>query len=77
MPKTAKDLIYALADKVGGKKGQRMRAALEKPPLKGLKAWDEIMTDEEFSSQFGKMGNALIAKRKSRLESPGTWGQSN
>jgi hypothetical protein len=77
MPKPKKDLVYALAERIGGEKGERMRATWEKPPLKGLKAWDEIMTDEDFAAKLEMIGDDFAAKGEIHSEPPGTWGQSN
>jgi hypothetical protein len=54
MPKTKKDVLLALADKIGGERAERIRAFFETPLLKDLKVWNEMLSDEEFESQLKK-----------------------
>ena len=81
MPKTKKDLIIALADKVGGERGQRMREAFGSTMLKDLKAWDEVLSDEEFATQLKTLeqmaGGAPLFKKGGEAGQPGTWGLPN
>lgn len=60
MPKTKKDLILAYADKIGGSHGAKIRAVLESPALTNLKAWNEIMSEEEFGLQLNKLERGMI-----------------
>ena len=78
MPKTKRDLIFTLADRIGGERGRRMKAAFETPLLKDLKAWDEIVNDEEFESQLKRLGQnvgkAVDLKELGWPDSPESWG---
>jgi flagellar motility protein MotE (MotC chaperone) len=80
MPKTKRELLHQLADKLGGEQAERMRAALKKKsPFDDL--LDRPMSDEEFASQLQKAEHDLpkvLAKMKSAdWGKPGTWGLPN
>jgi len=78
MPKTKKDMLLALADKIGGERAERIRASFETPLLKDLKAWDEILSDEEFESQLKKtelgLKKAVLLNRRGWPGDPAVWG---
>jgi hypothetical protein len=74
MPKTKKDLLYAISGKIGGEQGRRMRTALEKPLIKDLKSLNAVMTDEDFTVQLEEMGSALASAGIIDFGPPGTWG---
>jgi hypothetical protein len=80
MPKTKRDLLHALADRIGGAHGERLRAALAKKNLLD-DIIDRPMSDEEFTSQLEKLARELpaaFAKMKDvEWEKPGTWGLAN
>jgi hypothetical protein len=51
MPKTERDLMYAIADKIGGARGKRMREKLgKKMPFDHL--LEKPLSDEEFATQL-------------------------
>jgi hypothetical protein len=68
MQKTGRDLLGQLSERLGGPKGLRLRAALEKPLLRDLKALDEPLADAEFSERLEKMANPGPS---------GSWGMPN
>ena len=78
MPKTKKDVILALADKIGGERAERIRAAFETPLLKDLKAWNEILSEEEFESQLKKteigLKKAALLNQRDWPGDPASWG---
>jgi hypothetical protein len=78
MPKTKKDVLLALADKIGGERAERIRASFETPLLKGLKAWNEILSEEEFESQLKKteigLKKAALLNRPECPGDPASWG---
>jgi len=66
MPKTQKDLMLALLDKMagGGPQGAMMRASFEQqllPTLKKSQKWDEVISDDEFDRQLTAMEKELPA----------------
>ncbi len=79
MPKTRRDLLYAIADKIGGERGKRMREAVRKTGFPEL--LDRPMTDEEFATQLinAERDLPMILANLEKLppESPGTWGFPN
>jgi hypothetical protein len=80
MPKTKRDLIYALAEKVGGDQGQRMREVIESSLFKDLKQLDIPLSDEEYTGESKKMENFpefLARLKQMRSEKPGSWGLPN
>ena len=51
MPKTKRDLLYVVVDKIGGKHGERMRSALKKKtPFDDI--MDRPMSNEAFASEL-------------------------
>lgn len=79
MAKTKKQLIQDYAEKLGGERGEKIRTALEGPLLKGLKMWDEQMSDEQFEVQWGRIERASAKlddlEKKGWPGAPdGTWG---
>ena len=78
MPKTKKDVILALADKIGGERAERIRATFETSPLKDLKKWHEILSDEEFESQVKKaeigLKKAALLNQRDWPGDPASWG---
>ena len=77
MPKTKRELILTLSDKIGGERGQRMRTAFEGSFLKDLKAWDTVLSDEDFDTQLKKLERAVFLKINGELQNPGSWGLPN
>lgn len=81
MAKTKRDLIHALAEKIGGPRGERMRAVLARPEFGDLLAWDEELTEEAFASQLATMTTTLRELKASGHASdaglPGSWGLAN
>jgi len=81
MTKTKRDLIQAVSEKIGGEQGQRMRAAFEKPFLKDLKAWDQVLSEEEFESQLKQLEQnikkAAFLKSGGSFDNPESWGLLN
>jgi hypothetical protein len=80
MPKTKRDLLYAVADKIVGERGERMRSALKKKtPFDDI--IDRPMSDEAFDAEKKKLESelpqAFEKMNKVDWEKPGTWGQSN
>jgi hypothetical protein len=90
MPKTEKDLLHAVAKKVGGERGKRMLKKLGKkvpPPFDRL--LDRALSDEEFAAQLKKAEDEirqngrfsdlplLFTEIEGIGEKPGTWGQLN
>lgn len=79
MPKTKKDLLCAIANKIGGERGKCMRDALRKTmPFKGL--LELPISDKEFTSELNKTESNLL-KAFARLEQAprektGSWGFS-
>jgi hypothetical protein len=66
MPKTTKDLLLALADKIGGEEAERVRAAIQNKKLTGAVV-DRPISDVEFEAQLSKMAQnlpKLLAKMK-------------
>jgi hypothetical protein len=57
MPNTGRDLLKEASDRIGGAKGQKLRAALDKPLVKGMKALDDAMTDAEYAQRLEKVVN--------------------
>jgi hypothetical protein len=52
MPKTKRDLYNAIADKIGGERGKRMRECFQQSPFKDL--LNEEISDEDFASHLKK-----------------------
>lgn len=80
MPKTKRDLIHALADRIGGEDGDRMRAALQKQsPFDDI--IDRPIAEEDFASLLEEMDRNWKAARakmkKVDWERPGSWGLPN
>ncbi len=79
MPKTRRDLLLAIADKIGGERARRMREAVRQarydPHL------ERPISDEEFASQLEKaerdLPTALASFENLGPEDPGTWGFPN
>lgn len=64
MPKTRRDLYSAIADIVGGKRGKRMRASLEKAPITDPLLAQPV-SDERFEAELLKL------EKMSKHERPG------
>lgn len=82
MAKTRRDLLIAIAKKVGGERGRRMREALEQCDFSGL--LDRPITDQEFAQQLKNAERELPGVLASNAddqtpgrEEPGTWGFPN
>ena len=54
MPKTKRDLLYAVADKIGGETGEKMRARLQTKTIID-DILDRSMSDEDLDAQLRKM----------------------
>ena len=50
MAKTRRDLLYAIAERLGGERGRRMRDAIKHSAFADL--LDRTMTDEEYATQL-------------------------
>jgi hypothetical protein len=58
MPKTRRDILYALADRFGGKQADDLRAFLsKKSPCDST--IDRILSDEEFALEMKKLDRDL------------------
>lgn len=81
MPKTKKDLMYALADRIGGEQGQKLREGLAKPLFQDLRSLEQTYTDAEFATELDKLERdlpqALAKLKQAKLDKPATWGLSN
>ena len=79
MAKTRRQLLYAIADKIGGERGKRMRELVKHSQFHAL--LDRTLTDEEFAAQLENAERDLPSVLESfeRLgpEAPGTWGFPN
>jgi hypothetical protein len=58
MPKTKRDLLYAVAAKIGGETGEKLLARLQKKTIID-DILDRPMSDEDFQAQLQKMENGL------------------
>jgi hypothetical protein len=79
MPRTRRELLYAIADKVGGERGKRMREMIKHSVR--LDLMERILTDEEFADQL-KQAELDLPRVMANLEDlgpadPGTWGFPN
>ena len=80
MPKTKKALLHAVADKIGGEQGARLRDTLrKKTPFDDV--LDRPMSDETFEAELKKAGTdfpkALAHLGLRPPEEPGSWGFQN
>jgi hypothetical protein len=79
MAKTRRDLLYAIAKKIGGERGKRMRELVRHSPFRDL--LDRPLSDEEFADQLDNAERDLpaVLANLERLgpEKPGTWGFPN
>lgn len=79
MAKTRRQLLHAIADKVGGERGRRMRELIRLSPRWDL--LDRELTDEEFTDQLAAAERDLPAVlanlEELGTERPGTWGFPN
>ncbi len=79
MPKTRRDLLLAIADKIGGERGKRMREALRNCNFAAM--MDRPMTDAEYEQQMQNAERelpSLMAKLEQvSSEKPGSWGFPN
>lgn len=68
MQKTKRDLLYAVADKIGGEQAEKLRTMLkQKSVFDGI--LDRPMTEEEFSAQLEQMAHGL-PKAFARIDGP-------
>lgn len=58
MPNTKRDLLYAVAAKIGGETGEKLLARLQKKSIID-DILDRPMSDEDYQAQLQKMGNGL------------------
>jgi len=75
MPKTKRELLHAVADKIGGAHGERMRRALKKKtPFDAI--MDLPMSDGAFAAELEKLETdlpkAFAKMKKSDWKKPGT-----
>lgn len=79
MPKTRRQLLLAIADKVGGERARRMRELIRLSPRWDL--LDRELTDEEFTEQLTAaerdLPSVLANLEEMGSERPGTWGFPN
>ena len=77
--KTRRDLLYAIADKIGGERGRRMRELIRHCAYRDL--LNRPLTEEAFIEQLKNADRDLpgILANLERLgpEPPGTWGFPN
>jgi len=77
--KTRRDLFYAIAEKVGGERGKRMRELIRHSQFPAL--LDRPLAEEEFRTHLENAERDLpaILANLERLgpEDPGTWGFPN
>lgn len=78
-PKTRRDLLYAIAKKIGGERGKRMRELIKHSPFRNL--LDRPLSDAEYAEQLDHAERDLpmVLANLERLgpEQPGTWGFPN
>jgi hypothetical protein len=58
MPKTKRDLLHALADKIGGDQGERLRALLQRKTMMD-DILDRPLSEEEFAAQLQKLQQGI------------------
>ncbi|HVU32101.1 MAG TPA: hypothetical protein VHE61_01615 [Opitutaceae bacterium] len=79
MPKTRKDLLLAIADRIGGERGRRMREAVQHSGC--LDLMDRELSDEEFAAQLENaerdLPKLLGMLENMGPEQPGSWGFPN
>ncbi len=79
MSKTRRHLLHAIADKIGGERGRRMRELIRHSPRADL--LDRELTEEEFNEQLAAAERDLPAVlanlEELGSERPGTWGFPN
>lgn len=78
MPKTKRDLLIAIADRIGGERAKRMREALR--DLSFAHLLDRPLSDEEFAAmlrQAEKDLPSIMANLEPVPTPPGTWGFPN
>ncbi len=79
MAKTRRDLLNAIADKIGGERGKRMRELVKHSAFRDL--LDRELTDEDYADQLNNAERDLpmVLANLERLgpEKPGTWGFPN
>ncbi len=78
-PKTRRDLLYAIARKIGGERGKRMRELVKHSPFRDL--LDRPLTEDDYQEQLNNAERDLpmVLANLERLgpEQPGTWGFPN
>jgi hypothetical protein len=79
MPKTRRDLLLAIADKVGGERARRMREAVRQAKYDPL--LERPISDAEFASRLEQaekdLPTALESFENLGPEDPGSWGFPN
>lgn len=79
MPKTRRQLLQAIAEKIGGERGRRMRELIRLSPRRDL--LDRELTDEEFAEQLATaerdLPGVLANLEQLGSERQGTWGFPN
>jgi len=80
MPKTKRTLLSALADRIGGGHGRRMRAALSRiAPFDDLldRPMDDAAYDSELKRLETDLPKAFATMKPREWERPGSWGLAN
>ncbi|QYM80432.1 hypothetical protein K0B96_07450 [Horticoccus luteus] len=81
MSKTRRQLLLAVADAIGGRRGAGMRAALDSQLLHDLEVWDELLSEAEFELQVAQLARRLSTDDpglgRRAFEPPETWGLAN
>jgi hypothetical protein len=79
MPRTRRDLLYAIADRIGGERGRRMREAVRNSAFGDL--LDRPMTEADFVQQLQNaerdLPTVLASFEQLGPEHPGSWGFPN
>jgi len=76
MPKTRKDLYIAIADKIGGPRGERIRHAVESTDSTDL-LLAQIIPDERFEAEMKKLDQIPESQRPGYPLPGESWGFSN
>jgi len=80
MAHTKRELLYTVAEQVGGEHGERLRAMLAKSSLID-DLLDRPISEAEYATQLTQLVTDLprfMAQRKrGHWDKPGTWGLSN
>ena len=76
MPKTRRALYFAIAEKIGGTRGERLRAAVESAaPTDPL--LEQVVSDERFEAEMKKLDQMPESRRPGFALPDDSWGLSN